>query len=262
MKSLRTFLAILFTLSAMIFTAGLANAAPAAHSTCSGGSIASGTYASLTVTGACSIPDGAHVTVNGPVTVTPGAMLNAISASTVRVTGNVLVKRGATLGLGCSESMTMPPFPGGPVFCTGVSHDQVDGNIVAAWARTMFIDAVTIHGNLVSIGGGVPVTGADPAGCEERPGALNFPVKDNTIDGNVVITGWQGCWLGYIRNVQHGSTVLAHNNTASDDSMEVVTNTIHGNLVCTRNAPAPQVGDSGGAPNAVTGAKTGQCAKL
>jgi hypothetical protein len=39
-----------------------------------------------------------------------------------------------------------------------------------------------------------------------------------------------------------------------------VTNTIHGSLNCQGNSPAPQVGDSEGGPNQVTGQKTGQCA--
>jgi hypothetical protein len=46
------------------------------------------------------------------------------------------------------------------------------------------------------------------------------------------------------------------------DGNEYVTNTIHGSLNCRGNSPAPQVGDSGGSPNHVTGAKTGQCANL
>jgi hypothetical protein len=41
-----------------------------------------------------------------------------------------------------------------------------------------------------------------------------------------------------------------------------VTNAIHGSLKCAGNSPAPQVGDSEGGPNRVTGRKTGQCAHL
>jgi hypothetical protein len=41
---------------------------------------------------------------------------------------------------------------------------------------------------------------------------------------------------------------------------EYVTNTIHGSLNCHGNSPAPQIGDSEGGLNHVTGAKTGQCA--
>jgi hypothetical protein len=44
--------------------------------------------------------------------------------------------------------------------------------------------------------------------------------------------------------------------------MEVVTNTIYGDLECSGNSPAPQIGDSGGSPNIVFGLKLGQCASL
>lgn len=44
--------------------------------------------------------------------------------------------------------------------------------------------------------------------------------------------------------------------------MEIVTNTIKGDLRCSGNSPAPQVGDSGGQPNVVFGKKTGQCVSI
>jgi hypothetical protein len=39
-------------------------------------------------------------------------------------------------------------------------------------------------------------------------------------------------------------------------------NTIHGNVNCAGNDPAPQVGDSEGSPNNVTAVETGQCVGL
>ncbi len=148
------------------------------------------------------------------------------------------------------------------MFCTGVSHDRVDGNITADRPLTLKIDGITVDGNIVSKGSGQAVTGPGASTCEERPGALNFPIKDNTIEGNVVISGWQGCWIGFIRNVQRGNTVLVHNMTGDADSTEIVTNTIRGNLVCKGNSPAPQIGDSMGMKNTVSGHKIGQCAGL
>jgi hypothetical protein len=55
---------------------------------------------------------------------------------------------------------------------------------------------------------------------------------------------------------------LNDNVLVDTDGNEYVTNTIHGSLHCSGNSPAPQVGDSEGEPNVVTGAKTGQCAGL
>jgi hypothetical protein len=56
--------------------------------------------------------------------------------------------------------------------------------------------------------------------------------------------------------------ILTNNILADPDAMEIVTNTIAGNLICSGNSPAPQGGDSGGAPNVVRGAKIGQCAHI
>ncbi len=53
------------------------------------------------------------------------------------------------------------------------------------------------------------------------------------------------------------------NNVMDDlDANEYVTNTIFGSLMCHDDSPAPQVGDSEGEPNVVTGQKVGQCADL
>jgi hypothetical protein len=97
---------------------------------------------------------------------------------------------------------------------------------------------------------------------------VNFPIKDNVIDGKTDVNGWQGAWFGFIRNVTHGNVMLTRNvgvtigDLGTDDSTEVVTNTITGDLKCYDNQPPAQVGDSGGTPNIVSGQKLGQCAGL
>jgi hypothetical protein len=53
---------------------------------------------------------------------------------------------------------------------------------------------------------------------------------------------------------------LNDNVLADPDGNEYVSHAIHGGLNCAGNTPAPQVGDSEGTPNVVTGQKTGQCA--
>ena len=228
--------------------AGSALAGKPGQETCSGGDIASGTYNGLIVTGNCTIPNGATVTVDGNVTVADGAVLYAVTMSTVNITGNVKVGRGAIFGLGCSFFI-----PGCEDFA-GASTWTVGGNIVANQPKTMYLDFIRIHGSVISVGGGDP--------------SLNFPIKDNTIDGNVTVLGWQGLWFGVIRNTVGGSVVLL-GNRASDtseepgsDSTEVVTNTISGNLICLFNTPAAQIGDTGGSPNTVGGHKIGECAGL
>lgn len=266
MKALRTIFAAAFGVAALLLTAAPAQATPVHaspwQSVCSGGTIASGTYTNLTITGACSIPDYANVTIQGLLTLAGNSQLNAITASTVSINGNVWVEPGAKLGLGCSDALTHPPFPGAPPICpNGVSNDHVNGGIYANQPLTLLLDGLTIRGSVISLGGGVQATGTNP-GCEQQRGALNFAVKDNVIYGQTLVTGWQGCWIGFVRNVQHGTVSFVANRTDSSDSTEIVTNTIDGSLVCIANSPAPQIGDSGGAPNTVSGHKFAQCSTL
>jgi hypothetical protein len=87
-------------------------------------------------------------------------------------------------------------------------------------------------------------------------------VEDNVIRGGATINGYSGFWLGFIRNKVRGTVRLSNNVMDDPDANEYVTNTIKGNLICRNNSPAPQVGDSQGQPNVVSGRKVGQCASL
>ncbi len=223
--------------------------------TCSSGPIASGTYSSVTVTGTCGFVPGAVITINGNLVIEDGAALNdhAASTATVTVSGNVLVGKGAVVGLG-----TYNPF--------APHHSSVGGNVIANQPLSLYLSFLTIHGNLVSNGGGGGVTG------EFR----NFPTKDNTVDGNLIVQGWTGGWIGLIRNHVGGNVVFNNNASVINglvdppvpgqvdaDSSEIMTNVIGGNLICQGNTPAAQVNpDDGGQPNTVGGHKIGQCAGL
>lgn len=222
-------------------------AAPPGAYTCAGGTIPAGTYDGLVVTGTCAFAAGS-VTINGNVDVANGAILNdhaGSPATTTRINGNVAVGKGAVLGLG--------------TYAPGSTHDVavVNGNINANQPASLYITRTTVHGNVVSNGGGDP----------ER----NFPIKDDTIDGNLVIHGWSGLWLGVIRDTVGGNVIVSHTagtQTGEDefegilDSTEVATNVIGGNLICVGNTPAAQIGDSGGTLNTVSGNKLGECADL
>lgn len=254
---------------------GAALASPPGPWTCSGGTegsptlIPAGTYnKGLVVTGICMFA-GDAVTINGGLTVKPGAILNdhAGSTTTARVNGGVFVGEGAVLGLGQY---------GAP----GIKTDtRVNGGIVADRPLSLYLSGITVNGNVTSVGG-VTVT-AGPVGAFR-----NFPFKDNKVNGNLTIQGWEGGWLGVIRdhvngnvNVSGNSSVLVlvpsgcDENTpptctgtvaATDtDSTEVQTNVIHGNLACYDNTPQAQVNAlDGGQPNQVTGRKLGECSGL
>lgn len=219
-------------------------AGPVAGS-CSGsddqpGVVVPGVYKGYTVTGTCFFAGGA-VTIDGNLTVANGASLNAHAAvpASVHVTGNVLVGKGAVLGLGSY---------GGP------TDTVVDGNIVASRPQSLYLAFVTIRGNLVSNGGSGP--------------GLNFPLKNLVVGGNVVLQGWSGLWIGLFRSDVGGNVIFSKNsgNQIGDsglpDSSEIADNTISGNLICHGNDPAAQIGDSEGGPNTVGGKAIGQCARL
>jgi hypothetical protein len=249
-------------LVALIPASAASAAAKPGPGTCSGGSIGTGTWTSFTVTGTCTIAKGATVQINGNLVIAKGAVLNDHAASTaeVDITGNVLVGKGAILGLGYNA----PEGKLGP--------DTVGGSIIAINPLTLYLGNLTVAGNVISVGGASPMP---PAAA-----ARNFPIKDNTIIGNLIIVGWQGGWLGVIRNDVEGNVIVSRNASLSTppgppgsgelggpvmdpDSTEVQTNTIAGNLVCLGNTPAAQVNPAdGGQPNVVAGKASGECSAL
>jgi autotransporter-associated beta strand protein len=190
---------------------------------------------------------------NGNLTVANGALLNDHDFSTASVTveGNVKVGKGAVLGLGSYN-----PFSG--------QHTTVAGNIVATQPLSLYLSFMTVHGNLISNGGGGGVTG------EFR----NYPTKDITVDGNMVIQGWTGGWIGVIRDHVRGNLVFSNNRSVinglvdppvpgvvDSDSSEIMTQRGRRQLDLPANTPAAQVNpDDGGQPNTVGGQKIGQCA--
>ncbi len=214
-----------------------------------------GNYGNLVITGNRYVAANTTLTVHGNLVIAPGACLDAFSLGTVTVGGNVLVGQGAILALGCTPGSLGPPFDQAP--CNGeTSHDVVWGSILATRPLTMYLDGNTIHGNVVSVGGGPGLT-FDPY--------VNFPIKDNEIYGNVLVAGWRGAWFGLLRNTIHGSAAVTFNQgvTIGDfgepDSNEVVQNTVYGSLACFGNTPHVGFGDSGAAPNVVYGLALGEC---
>ena len=115
---------------------------------------------------------------------------------------------------------------------------------------------VEIHFSTIS--GGVHIRGG--SGPFGGPFGVTYnTIEDSRINGSVWMTGYNGFWEGFFRNIVHGSVNYNNNTLVDPDGNELQTNTIHGNLNCSGNNPAPQQGDSEGSPNVVTGQKTGQC---
>lgn len=258
MKKLRLLCVAAAALMSAIVVSG-ATAHPGGLATCSGGPIAEGTYSGLVVSGNCWFT-GDSITINGNVFVVHGGVLNDHAATptggplpnTVVITGSIYVQPGGILGLG-----TYNP--------TSTQTTTVGGSIIANQPLSLYISFTTIHGSLISTGGGGGVHG------EFR----NFPTKDNTIGGNLIMAGWTGGWIGAFRNHVGGTLIFSHNRSVltmdahgnvsvgtDPDSSEVATNVIGGDLICWANNPPAQIGDSGGSLNTVGGQKVGQCTQV
>lgn len=230
----------------------------AGETTCSGGSIASGIYSNLKIAGTCAV-DAGSVTVEGNVTVLPGAVLvAAFAGSNLTIRGHVDVHKNGILVLGCEpDHFTCFNDPSN----TLSTNDTVDGSLTAEHALTVLVHHSTIGHNVTLSGGGggatcsvfPPVLGGNPAYGD---------FEDIIIGGNLTITGWQSCWLGFFRDTIMRNVDFHGNVSADPDGNEIATNSIGGNLSCTGNSPNPQIGDSGGSLNTVRGHANGQCADI
>ena len=138
-------------------------AVAAPKATCSGG--IGGSHGSITVTGTCAVA--APLTVNGDLTLADGAVFVGFGPA-VHVTGSVKVGKGAQLALGYNAAPRRAR-PG-----HGRRKHRRDATL------SLYLGNITVHGNVVSNGGGTTAR------------FYNFPIKDNAIDGNLIIHGWTG----------------------------------------------------------------------
>jgi len=229
-------------------------AAEAANpTTCTGGVILPGTYTSLLITGACSIPSGL-VTVTKGVEIAPNASLNAaIEGGTLTVGGSIEVEKNAILLLGCDAESGCSESP---------TADVVTGSIVADNALSVILHHNTIGGNISIDRGGGGVTCYPSLALST---ILGFPipaydaVERNSIGGDVRVTDVNSCWLGVIGNTVTEDVAVRGNTFADTDAPDIVANLIGKNLACTANVPAP---DNDAYPNTVSGIELGQCVGL
>lgn len=172
----------------------------------------------------------------GTVTVPAGASC-IIMAGPVTIRGGLFVGAGATFVFGSEESPDV--------------NATISGGVHASNADSVQIHFSTVNGGIDIHGGNGPFGG---------PFDVTWnTIEDSQVNGSVTIDGYDGFWQGFIRNHVNGSVTFSNNAVADPDGNEFVTNTIHGSLNCFGNTPPPQVGDSGGEDNLVTGATSGQC---
>jgi len=249
-KALAASAGVLALVASGVASASSAGAAAPAPYTCAGGDIPSGSYASLTVTGPCEVPDNAVISVAGNVYLAPRAVLDAQSApSTITIGGNVNAAAGSLLGLGCQPDVAYARHPCS-VDPAGSSTITIKGNITAVRADTVLINGVTVDGNVTLVGGG---------------GAFPWSVKNNVIRGNLTITGVTSEFMVILRNTIGGNVTLVkitETDTDPNPAVEIVVNKIGGNLVCVALLPRAAGGFIPGQVNTVGGKSIGQCAHL
>ncbi len=240
-------------ISVLTATAQTAQASPNSNYTCNG-ELASGTYGNVRVPETCTVPDGAHVTVRHGIFVARGARFDASTHSMLTVHGNVSGRRGSFVALGCTQAH--PCDDGEPGTIGAVT---IDGNVSLDHVYNAAINGVTIGRNLTSVGGG--------AGLSEEQ-FIPFSIKDDTVGGNIRVSGLRTIWFGVIRTQVGGNVILNHITLADPDGNEIVANNIGRNLICSKLSPAPQLGDAvenappGYGPNVIGGRALGQCAEL
>jgi hypothetical protein len=239
--------------------------------TCSGsstapGTIAPGTYESITVTGTCLIPSGT-VRVRGDVSVKQGAAFLANfpplgpdqpeGDATLLVGGDLSVGRGAVVVLGCSPAIN----------CVNTTSNRIRGDVRANQPLGLIFHSNSHDGDISLRGGGGGVT-CTPSGIFFAQ--FGIPVystfEDSTIRGDVSIANYRACWLGFIRNQSHGDVSIVNNQLADPDAIEILANNISGDLNCRKNSFVWDSADQGPTlwprsqqPNTVRGERTGQC---
>jgi hypothetical protein len=238
---------------ALALSATPAMAAGGGGYTCSGGEIPSGNYASIRVTGLCSVATDAVVNVVGNIDVAAGAMLDAQSApSTITVGHNVTGAANSLVGLGCQS----PAYTGNSghecvIEPEGHSTITVHGNISVTDALATLLNGITVGGNVTLSGGGSDIP---------------WSIKNNTIAGNLTVSGQETEWLGVLFNS------IGKNASLSDiaimdvhpgaPGVYVVRNTVGRNLNCHNLTPGVSGGFVPGSVNVVGRNATGQCAAL
>jgi hypothetical protein len=172
--------------------------------------------------------------------VVPDGATCIISSGPLTIVGGVTVGAGATFVFGSEDTPDVTSVIVGGVHATNAANVQI---------------------HFSTISGGVDIQGG--SGAFGGPFGVTWnTIEDSLINGRVSIQGYNGFWMGFIRNTVNGAVNLNDNVLTDPDGNEYVTNTINGSFNCAGNSPAPQVGDSEGSPNHVNGRATGQCAGL
>ena len=169
--------------------------------------------------------------------------LLGVILSPPQVVGQVTVNGGIFIGTGATFYMG---YEGGP------STGTINGGITADNAGRVFIHNANINGG-VTIQGGI---GPFSSTCTYSfvSNACSDDFEDNTINGMVTINGYNGFFLGFMRNHDSGTVTISGNTLV--DQIDIGSLIVHGNLICSGNTPTENMGGSPGLPSTVTGQDT------
>jgi hypothetical protein len=271
LKILRVAAITSLVLGTIALGAGAAGAAENPPNTCTGTlpspGVLAGTYhGDVVVTGLCLVDGGAAV-IKGDLILAPGAALGGTyvhndvagtGTSSLTVLGDVEVGSDAVLAMGCNPKTT--PCTDDP---KATGQNLVTGEVRGVHALGVIVYASTIKGDLSVLGGGGGVTCAPPfPGIFAEVGSPAFSdAEDNTIGGDLKITGLQTCWAGALRNSVRGNVLVADNTMAEADADIILANHVGGSIACFGNTPAVQytIDSSLNSPNLVRHHASGQC---
>ena len=265
-----------------VLAAGPVTAAGAAvttgTTTCSGTpsapGVLTGTHGAVVVRGACEVNAGAAV-VNGDLTLSPGSALLAAFAlndktgsgtSSLTVKGNVLVRSGATLLMGCNPANFAcldDPNQSQPTLSM---HPTVGLDLRSNQPLGVIVHNFTVGGDVIQTGGGGGVN-CNPQGVFklfQSPVYSTYEV--GSVGGDVRISSVHSCWMGLVELQVGNSVVMYRNRLADPDAIEILSNNITGNLICRGNSRTWDNGDVGPhlfprqpEPNTVGRNRAGQC---
>ncbi len=279
------------SLSCLVFTSAVAGGLLAAGpvtaagaavasgtTTCSGTPTApgmlTGTHSTVVVNGVCFVNAGRAV-VTGNLTVTPGSVLLAVFAlndktgtgtSSLTVKGNVLVRAGATLLMGCNPA-NMPclddPNQNHPTLSM---HPTVGLDLRSNQSLGVIVHNFTVGGDVIHAGGGGGFN-CTPQGAFKLVKSPVFSTYEvGSVGGDVRISSVQSCWMGVVQLHVGNTMSFTVNKLADPDAIEILSNNITGNLICRGNSNTWNSSENGNGlfprtphPNTVGRNRKGQC---
>jgi hypothetical protein len=145
---------------------------------------------------------------------------------------------------------------------------HVRGNLKATRALAVVLHEGEIDGSALQTRGGGGET-CQPQGIFRQFGSPVFSAYEGMrIGGTLTVKGLRSCWFGITHNQDIGGSVRVFRNQLADpDAIEILDNTIDGNLACRGNSMAWDSADTVEGqlyprqwePNRVGGRRAGQC---